>query len=130
MAQLTSDEIEAQCDEAAYFIHDYCVKWGRLGGQAKSKYGSVRFYVQFASPYYTIQSLIYPGDRYIQWSSEMRKVDEIVSSIIYYTGMFHIIYKWQSFIYRRAYKLAVSKWSQIKERILDYADYPELLVDL
>lgn len=34
-----SDDDFQAVDEAAGFIHDYCVKWARLGGQWKEKYG-------------------------------------------------------------------------------------------
>lgn len=38
--------------------------------------------------------------------------------------------KWQCFIYRRAYKLAVRKWPNLREEITCAADYSELLKGL
>lgn len=43
-------------DKIAYEIHDYCVLWGRLGGQAKEKFDTVRFYAQFGL---SLHSLVY-----------------------------------------------------------------------
>jgi hypothetical protein len=117
-----------QIYDAASYIGNYCAKWGRLGGQYKEKYGTVRFYAMFGAFY--LHSLIYPGYYYNQFPRWLWVMD------IYYIGPFiervfgAILYKWQSIIYRRAYKNALAKWPHLREPILKCSDLPDLLQGL
>jgi len=44
--------------DATHIVHDTCVRWGRLGGQAKEKFGQLRFYAGFGN--LSLHSLMYP----------------------------------------------------------------------
>lgn len=112
-------------NDAAKFIHDYCVKYARLGGDYKEKYGRSMFYAKFGL---SLHKLFYPGHCFYRFPKWLIHFD-----ICYFTpicdklGITYLWCKWQSFIYRRAYQMAVKKWPHLKEEITCAADYPELL---
>ena len=114
--------------DAAEFIHHYCVRWARLGGDWKQKYGSVRFYCQFGL---TLHNLIYPGHYFYRFPKWLTKFDiHWFTPVAAKLKLSWLWYKWQSFIYRQAYKEAIAKWPHLREEILGGADYPELLEGL
>lgn len=114
-------------DQAAKFIHDYCVKWGRLGGSYKEKYGTVRFYAQFG--YLSLHTLVYPGYAYNQFPTWLFSLDiNYITTIL--SPLEKLFYKWQKKVYIRAYKEAVIRWPHLREEILSGADESEWLKEL
>lgn len=130
--------------DAASFIHNYCVRWARLGGQSKEKYGTVRFYCCFHS---MIHDLVWPSHcwlRYNQkswWIFPLRPLVPILGPIfkwidfnIYPMRIFDwlrsLIRVYQGKVYTRAYRLAVQKWPHLEKEILCCADFDELLTSI
>ncbi len=110
-------------NDAAYFIHDYCVRWGRFGGQAKEKFGCVRFYTDLG--YISLHSLIFPGRVWIAFPKWLNYLDfKIITPILNFT-LGWLIRRWQRWIYTRAYTKALYKWPHLRAEILIHADYLE-----
>ncbi len=114
-------------EQAAQEIREFCVRWGRLGGQAKEKYGTVRFYAWFGVR--GIHNLTHPGWAHYAWYSKW-----LITCDLYYfptlfkwTGISWFFSKWQPFIYGVAYSRAIKKYPHIKREIISGADYPELI---
>lgn len=114
-------------EDAAEYIREFCVKWARLGGQSKEKYGTARFYANFGV--YNLHSLTHPGWANYAWYPKwLIKFDIYYAPIMFkYSGINWLFSKWQPYIYYVAYKKALHKWPHIQAEILDGADYPELL---
>lgn len=110
-----------ELDNIAYWIGEYCRKWGRLGGQTKEKYGTIRFYASFGG--LSLHTLIYPGYVYSQFPNWLWKLDIwYISPVLqfFFEGLF---VKWQMFIYKRAYIKALYNWPQYRREIMQSADY-------
>jgi hypothetical protein len=114
-------------DNAAYDIRRFCIRWGRLGGQAKEKYGTVRFYTNFGVR--GLHSLTHPGYCHYAWYPRWLIYLDIyhLPKFFYWTGIQWFFSKWQPFIYNLAYKRALKKYPHIEAEILSDADYPELI---
>lgn len=112
-------------EAAASYIYSYCYKWGRLGGQAKEKYGTVRFYTSFG--WLSLHTLIYPGYHFNQFPTWLWKLDiDYISPVI--DKLFGSLFrKWQQYIYSKAYNNAVKRWPHLREEILSCADWPECI---
>ncbi len=114
-------------NDAAAYIQEYCIKWARLGGDAKEKYGTVRFSPDFGL---SLHNLIYPGHCFYRFPKWLITADLYVITPML-NKLFGVIWhKWQSYIYRKAYKNAVSKWPHLRKEILCAADYDEFLEGL
>lgn len=117
-------------NSAAIYIHDFCVRWGRLGGEYKEKYGTVRFYAKFGA--YSLFSLTHPG--YVSYWSTYKWYAWLDihygNKIVTYTGIRAFCNWWQPKVYRMAYKNATKKWPHLREEILCCADYNEFLEGL
>lgn len=111
-------------NDAAQYIHDYCVRWARLGGDYKEKFGTVRFYARF---HCQLHDLIYPGYMWIVWPQFMNLVDLYFYATRVFDPVRSVINWWQAKVYRRAYKNAVKKWPHLRQEILCMADYDEFL---
>lgn len=112
-------------DDAAEYIGVFCRRWARLGGQAKEKYGTVRFYVNFGRV--SLHTLVYPGYVYNQFPNWLWSLDckYIGPTLRFVFGK--ISFKWQKYIYRKAYFNAIKKWPHLREEILCCADYKEYI---
>jgi len=126
-------------DKAVSFVSSYCRTRGRLGGQAKEKYGTLRFYAQ---GHYQLHDLIWPGHAWLRYQQKdywkfpwlcpiLGPFLQWFDFHVYMTRLFWplqwLIHRWQKFIYIRAYKLAIQQWPHIRAEVLACADYPELL---
>jgi hypothetical protein len=117
-------------NNAAEYIGSFCKRWGRLGGQTKEKYGTVRFYAQFGA--YSLFSITHPG--YVSyWSTwpwykwfDLRFGHKVMR----YSGLQWLFNKWQPIVYSMAYHRALRKWPHLQAEILSDADYPELIKGL
>lgn len=112
-------------NDAVDYISSYCTRWGRLGGQAKEKYGTVRFYCNFG--WLSLHTLLYPGHVYSQFPKWLWALD-----IEYITPVLSFLFErlfvwWQQKIYNRAYQNALKKWPHLREEILRGASYVELI---
>jgi hypothetical protein len=112
-------------DEAAEFIGSYCRSRALLYGQTKEKYGTVRFYVSFGG--LSLHSICYPGYVYSQFPKWLwiLDCDYIGPTLNFLFGK--LLFKWQKFIYSRAYELALKKWPHLVEEIVSASDHPELI---
>lgn len=110
---------------AAEEIGDYCRKWGRIPvRQTKEKYGTVRVYSGFG-----IENLYWffrPGWIYYRPPIWVRKLDDATFGKLF-ALLAKPIFKWQKFIYNKAYQKAVNKYPHIREEILTDADWPEYI---
>lgn len=112
-------------DDAASYIGDFCRKWGRLGGQSKEKFGTVRFYAHFG--WLNLHTLIYPGYVYSQFPKWLWHLD-----IFYFGPVMRVFFErpflwWQKQVYTLAYARALKRWPHLKKEILCCADYSELI---
>jgi hypothetical protein len=122
------ERIEIACDNAAYFIHQYLVRYGRISvTQSKEKYGTVRVYCTLG--YWGFHGLFNPGHIYVRWPKWLYGLDLKYGRPIMQV-LNKLIVPYHKFIYCRAYKKAVEKYPAIRERILRTADYPDLLEGL
>lgn len=114
--------------EAGDFIRDYCIKWARLGGSVKEKYGTVRFYpISMGS--ISLHQVVYPGYQRNRFPSWLWNFDIDYATPLL-TKLFGSTYaRWQEKVYYRAYKKAVYKWPHLRAEILVAADYLDLLND-
>lgn len=110
---------------AAQYLGDYCSRWGRFGGQTKEKYGTVRFYAQLGQ--LSLHSLFYPSYYCSQFPNWLWSLDlyYITPALNFLFGK--LFYKWNVFIYNKAYQNALNKWPHLRSEILVDADYLELI---
>lgn len=114
-------------DNAAANIQLFCNKWGRLGGQAKEKYNTVRFYAIFG--WLSLHTLVYPGYVYIKFPKWLRWLDDnLITQLL--NPFERLFIKWQEFVYRKAYKRAIDKYPHIRYNIINSADRSDLLEGL
>lgn len=120
--------VEAQCDSAAWFIHQYLVKYGRINvRQSKEKFGTVRVYCSLG--YYGFYGLFYPERMWVHWPKWLHGLDLKYGMAV--MGVLNkVIVPYHKWVYRRAYAAAVKKYPDIRERILRTADWPEFLEGL
>jgi hypothetical protein len=119
---------EAELDQAAYNIGQFCKNWGRISvRQTKVKYNSVRVYCSFQL---SLHSLIHPGyerSLFPKWLW--------VADIYYITPALNFLfgglaYRWQKVVYRQAYKRELARCPEYRKEILLTADYPDILAGL
>jgi hypothetical protein len=117
-------------ENAAYEIKEFCVRYGRLGGQSKEKYGTVRFYAKFGVTGF--HNLTHPGWVNYAWYPKWLVRFEIYHSpkVFRALGITWFFSKWQPMVYRMAYKRALKKYPHIRKEILSCADYDEFLKGL
>jgi hypothetical protein len=122
------EQVEVTCCNAAYFIHQYLVRYGRISvRQSKEKFGTVRVYCHLG--YYGFYDLIHPGRVWVHWPRWLHWLDMKYGSVIMRV-LNKLIVPYHKFVYRRAYKKAVEKYPAIRKNILHTADFPDLLVGL
>jgi hypothetical protein len=113
-------------NEAIDYMHDYMVKYGRIGVHSKEKWGTARLYVTFYHG--SLHSLTHPGYVYSQypkwlWTADIYYISPFCRKI----GLASLIQWWQTKVYVRAYANAVKKWPHIKKEITCAADHYDLL---
>jgi len=122
------EQVEVACDSAAWFIHQYLVKYGRISvRQSKEKYGTVRVYCSLG--YWGFYNLLNPGHTYVRWPKWLYGLDLKYGRPIMQV-LNKVIVPYHKWVYRRAYTIAVEKYPHIRERILHTADFPDLLEGL
>ena len=117
------DIIERTASEIGTFIS----RWGRVSVfQTKEKYGTVRVYCTFG--FRSVHEVIWPRHCWIHrwWPYQL---DLAISRWIM-PLLSKVVFPYQKFIYRLAYKRAVTKYPHLNEEIIIMADYNDLLEDL
>lgn len=111
-------------EAAVTFIGTMCRKWGRIGGQFKEKWGTVRFY---AVPHHQIHDLIWPDYCRIIWPNWLHRLDLAISFSRWYCRLIKpLIHRHQEWIYRNTYLQALALWPHLRAEILSDADWKEL----
>jgi hypothetical protein len=124
----SEERIEVACDAAAYFIHEYLVRYGRISViQSKEKYGTVRVYCSLG--YWGFFGLLNPGHVYVHWPKWLYGLDLAYGRRVM-QFLNKVIVPYHKWVYRRAYKKAIEKYPAIRENILCTADFPILLEGL
>lgn len=100
-------------------------KIGRMGGDIKEKYGTVRFYAQFG--YLSLHSLIYPGYAYSQFPKWLWRLDcRYIRPVLQF--FFERLFSWyHRKFYSWLYHRMIKKYPQIEAEILSDSDYPEFI---
>lgn len=118
------DKYFGQIEDAAYEIGTFISRWGRMTVlQTKEKFGTVRVYCSFGSS--CIHGLVWPRRMWVHrfWPY---KLDLLMSSLL--CKILNIILiPYQRFIYRLAYKRAVTKYPHLWDEIMCCADHGDVL---
>jgi hypothetical protein len=111
-------------ENSASEIGAFLARWGRMGvTQTKEKFGTVRVYCHFG--WDCLHSIIWPRRHWIhKWWPFY--IDLLLSRYILEL-LNNVVIPYQRFVYRRAYTLAVKKRPHLREEILCYADFGEIL---
>ncbi len=125
----------AGIDNAANYISNYLKRWGRITAHGKEKYGTVR--IDFLYFGYGLHQIIWPGCLMLQWPKRPKFVYNFLTWFDYdvwqkglqITRIYKLIFKYQAFIYRRAYRNAVKKWPHLRQEILCHAEHEILGLD-
>lgn len=115
---------------ASVVIGGWLRKWGRVNvRQTKEKFGTVRVYCSLG--WSCFHEIFYPGHCFIRWPKWMMKLDFFLSYTLHGSWLLgHISYPIHARLYRWRYKKAVEKWPDLRDEILDCADFGELLEGL
>ena len=113
---------------AADFLQSYCRRWGRIFCHGKEKYGTIRLSVSMG--WESLHGLVYPGYGYSQFPQWLWTLDCLYIAPVIRRLFGPLIRRWQVFIYRRAYRLALKQWPHLRKEILTCADGRELLEGL
>jgi hypothetical protein len=113
-------------NEGIDYIHEYMVKYGRIGVHSKEKYGTARITAYFWSG--SLHGLTHPGYAYSQypkwlWTFDIYYITPFCRKI----GLVWLVEKWQSRVYRKAYANAVRMYPHIKDELTCCADQKHLL---
>lgn len=119
-----SDEFFDIIEKTASEIGRFLVRWGRIRVfQTKEKYGTVRVYCAFG--FDSVHELIWPRHCWIHkwwpYSLDLKASDWVMPVFN------RLIFPYQKFIYRMAYKRAVAKHESLWKEILVMADHGKLL---
>jgi len=102
-----------------------CRKWGFLGGQAKEKYGELRFYAKFG--WLSLHTLIYPGYVYSQFPNWLWRLDcRYIGPTLRFFFERPFVW-WQIKVYNWAYQRALARHPHLRAEILNSADYHEFI---
>lgn len=105
----------------------YGTRIGRVGGQIKEKYGTLRYYAHFGN--FDMHNLFYPGYVYVKlprWFHYYFE-EKFLKPIYKWSGLNWLFSKWQVFWYSFAYNKACKKHPHIVNEILGTADHPQLI---
>lgn len=105
-------------EQDLYFI---CTKLGRIGGQMKEKYGTLRFYAHFHG--LSIHNLFWPGYVYSKVPYHINVASEVLAK---YTGLSYLFTRYQKLMYKVGYRYILHKYPSVRREIGSGADHPEL----
>lgn len=107
-----------KAEQDLYFI---CTRLGRIGGQIKEKYGTLRFYANFDD--LSLHTLLWPGYVYLRIPHGMNRGSELLCK---YTGLSYLFTLYQKLMYKLGYRYILAKYPHLRLEIGAVADYPEL----
>lgn len=114
-----------ELEDAIEYIANRLRSFGRIGVMAKEKWGYARISCSFV---YNFHSLTHPSYSYRRYPKWLWKLDVYYGdSVLKYTGLLSIIYKWQRYVYIDTYRRAINKWPHLKDNLLRDADALEWL---
>lgn len=119
------ERVEVTCGNAAWFIHRYLVRYGRISvRQSKEKFGTARVYCSLG--YWGFYNLLNTGHIWVHWPKWLYALDLKYGRFVMQV-LNKLIVPYHKFIYRRAYKKAIELYPSIRKNILHTADFPDLL---
>lgn len=110
--------------ELIEFVRTFARRWGRLGGDVKEKWDTLRFYVTW---HYMFYDLVFPGYPRIKFPTWLFWLDLYVYGKPIFDPIRSIIQRWQMYIYGKTYEKAVKRFPMMRREILSTVDNPELL---
>lgn len=119
-----TDEGFADVDRAAHEIAKFCRRWGRFTGQAKEKFGQVRFYAYIGGRL-DLYSLWNGGYFYYRGPNWFWKLNCFIAKRV--SVPFNLLEHYRVFIYKLAYKRALKRYPHIHNEIISGMDHKELL---
>lgn len=90
---------------------DIFYKWayrGRISGQIKEKYGTIRWYAYLNSKF-SLNDIFYPCHMYYRFPLWVRKIDDFVFTYFINPLFGKLIYKYRVYCYRQGYLECVAK---------------------
>lgn len=118
------DSLFLDVEMAATELARFCRKWGRFSGQAKEKFGQVRFYASMHS-YLDLWELWTGGYHFYKGPAWFHPINNFICFRV--TVPFDLLGTWRAFIYRLAYAVVLVKYPHIYNEILSGASHLELL---
>jgi len=117
-------EHQKELSSAADFLHKELARAKIQVLQSKVKFGQVRVYCTFG--FLSLHEFLYPGYVWNRFPKWLMKLDfHLLGPITHQLS--RILIPVQERWYRRSYKKAVEKFPEVRESILEGADFPELL---
>lgn len=112
-------------DDAARWIATQLVRYGRVNVRDyKEKWGTVRVYLSFG--WHQFHSITHPRHCYSRYPKWLWHLDCKYGNLIL-RPISQPVLRYQTWLYRKVYQLAVKKWPHLEKEITRAADYRELL---
>jgi len=113
-------------DDCCTILWDTARRWGRLGGQIKEKFGTVRFYANFGR--LSLHTLLLPGYFHSGWFPNwLWNLDQRAIGPAMQWALEKPFVWWQKKVYNYAYQKCMKKHPHLRAELLCGADYPELI---
>ena len=110
--------------EAIYYLDEYLRTYGRIGSYTKEKWGRIDNSCYFGLR--QLHSITHPGYMYSQYPKWLWKLDCTYSGYFLFPFESWVI-KYQSWIYRKAYRNVLRKWPHLRDALLEGTSHHELL---
>lgn len=114
--------------KAQDIIYFWGQKIGRVGGQLKEKYGTIRWYAEPRGAR-ELHDLVYPGYAYFQWRANTHPVMYTINKVsaVYFRLLDPLIRVYKRFFYAYAYHRAVKKFPHLYREILCCCEEDDIL---
>jgi hypothetical protein len=101
---------------------------GRIGGQMKEKFGSIRWYADIHGAN-SLHDIVKPGHAGFRWGADDSFFMSWLNNVskAYISPLSWFVFKYRCFMYAFAFHMACKKCPTIKDKILSAADEDELL---
>jgi hypothetical protein len=101
---------------------------GRIGGQIKEKYGSIRWYADIRGAN-SLHDIVKAGHAGFRWGADDNFFMSLLNNFskAYISPFSFLIFKYRCFMYGLAFYIAWHKCPNIKDEILSAADHDEFL---
>lgn len=112
-------------NDCTNILYKYATKIGRIGGQIKEKFGTIRFYANFGG--LSISTLLYPGYYNIPLPSWLYSLDLYYIAPVMRFFLGRLFFMWQKYWYNKAYQKCMEKYPHLRAEILSSADFIEFV---